>query len=296
MTSDFSAWQQNLLIHTELALDRYLPAGDTIPQRLHTAMRYAVIGGGKRIRPLLAFAAGEVSNAPLTQVTAAACAVELIHAYSLVHDDLPCMDDDTLRRGKPTCHIAFDEPTALLAGDSLQSLAFDILSNTPTASPAQHVAMIQLLARASGSLGMAGGQAIDLDNVGQIIGLAELEHMHRLKTGTLIEAAVLMGALCGDHPLEPGQRERLNTYAHAIGLAFQVIDDVLDATASSQQLGKTAGKDALHDKPTYVSLMGCDAANQFALDLHAEAIAALQTLPNHQHLSMLADRIVRRDA
>ena len=295
MTSDFSAWQQSLLIHTEQALNHYLPADNTVPQRLHTAMRYAVIGGGKRIRPLLAFAAGEVSNSPLTQVTAAACAVELIHAYSLVHDDLPCMDDDTLRRGKPTCHIAFDEPTALLAGDSLQSLAFDILSNAPITSPAQHIAMIQLLARASGSLGMAGGQAIDLGNVGQTIGLAELEHMHRLKTGALIEAAVLMGALCGD-PLESSQREQLNTYAHAIGLAFQVIDDVLDATASSQQLGKTAGKDALHDKPTYVSLMGCDAANQFALDLHAEAIAALQTLPNHQHLSMLADRIVRRDA
>lgn len=294
MTPDFSTWQQRLLDHTEQALNHYLPNNDRPPQTLHTAMRYAVLNGGKRIRPLLAYAAAEISNTPLQRVTTAACAVELIHAYSLVHDDLPCMDDDTLRRGKPTCHIAFDEPTALLAGDSLQSLAFDILSRLP-APAEQTLSMITLLAQASGSLGMAGGQAIDLGNVGQAMDLTELEHMHRLKTGALIEASVLMGALCGD-TLDLGHYELLKTYAHAIGLAFQVVDDVLDATASSHQLGKTAGKDALHDKPTYVSLMGCDAAKQFAMQLHADAIAALQPLPNHQYLATLADRIVRRDS
>src|SRR5579864_72068 len=227
----------------EAALERFLPPEKVAPQRLHEAMRYAVLGGGKRVRPLLVFAAGEAVAAPdPSRLDAAACAVECIHAYSLVHDDLPCMDDDVLRRGKPTCHVEFDEATALLVGDSLQSLAFQLVAEHRLSDDAAaQLEMVRILAAASGSRGMAGGQAIDLDSVGRQLALPELEHMHIHKTGALIRASVALGARCGG-ALAPGQLERLDHYAKNIGLAFQVVDDVLDQESSTATLGKTAGK------------------------------------------------------
>src|SRR5438105_1550503 len=212
----------------EAALERLLAPGEIVPQRLHQAMRYAVLGGGKRVRPLLAFAAGEVTDADPARLDVVACAVECIHSYSLVHDDLPCMDDDVLRRGKPTAHVEYDEPTALLVGDALQSAAFQLLSeNTLADDPRRQLEMIKLLAVASGSRGMAGGQQIDLDSTGKQIALEELEFMHVHKTGALIRAAVLLGASCGK-ALSPEEHTNLNKYSRAVGLAFQVIDDVLD--------------------------------------------------------------------
>lgn len=276
----------------ESALGRFLPAGDSIPPRLHQAMRYATLGGGKRVRPLLVFAAGELSDAPPERLAIAACAVELIHVYSLVHDDLPCMDNDVLRRGRPTCHIEFDEATALLVGDSLQTLAFELLASHPLG---QHqLEMITLLAQASGSCGMAGGQAIDLAAVGKPLEQAELELMHALKTGALIRAAVLLGALAGT-PLSPEERQQLDRFAKRAGLLFQVVDDILDCTANTATLGKTAGKDAAADKPTYVTLLGLDAAREYAQDLHHEALAALSGFgARARRLTELADFICHR--
>ena len=298
MTTEFTNWSHHRLSRVEQALERFLPISNDATDRLHTAMRYVALGGGKRIRPLLAFAAGETHQACPEHVTIVACAVELVHAYSLVHDDLPCMDDDVLRRGKPTCHVAFDEATALLVGDSLQSLAFELLAHPDLAQTSPHtrlpqVEMIRLLATASGSHGMAGGQAIDLANTGQHISLAELELMHQHKTGALIDAAICLGAMCGG-PLEAAHLAALKQYARAVGLAFQVVDDILDATASSEQLGKTAGKDANQLKSTYVSLMGCDAARQFAHSLHQQATAAIKHLPHNQRLLDLAALILQR--
>lgn len=270
----FRDWMPTIQRQMEEALAKNLPHADAIPARLHQAMRYATLDGGKRVRPLLAFAAGELTNAPISYLEVAASAVEMIHAYSLVHDDLPCMDNDVLRRGKPTCHIEYDEATALLVGDSLQTRAFEILSHAPFENQVQQIEIIKLLAHATGSQGMAGGQAIDLASVGIELTQPELELMHALKTGALIRAAVLMGAQCGT-PLSDSELASLDHYAKRAGLLFQVVDDILDCTENTATLGKTAGKDADADKPTYVSLMGLERARQFAEELHAQAIESL---------------------
>jgi len=278
----------------ESVLAEWLAPAHIAPQRLHDAMRYAVLGGGKRVRPLLAFAAGEVCGASVDRVQHAAAAVELIHAYSLVHDDMPAMDNDALRRGKPTVHVEFDEATALLVGDALQSLAFDILASTPLADDAAtQLKMVQLLAQAAGSRGMAGGQAIDLASVGKPLDLTELEFMHIHKTGALIRASVLLGAQCGSVP--DATRTALDHYAKCIGLAFQVVDDVLDAETPTATLGKTAGKDAANNKPTYVSLLGAARARELAQELRADAHAALADLgAPATRLRQLADFVVER--
>ena len=292
--SAFVDWTIAVQNRMESALARFLPLADRLPQRLHQAMRYATLEGGKRVRPLLAFAAGSVTEASLERLEAVAAAVELIHAYSLVHDDMPCMDDDVLRRGKPTVHVEYDEATALLVGDSLQSLAFEIVGQPGLlADAAAQLAIVHLLAVASGTRGMAGGQALDLAAVGQSLTLPELELMHIHKTGALIRAAVRMGALCGR--ADPRALERLDHYSKCMGLAFQVVDDVLDADASTATLGKTAGKDAAHGKPTYVSVMGLGRAKEFAEELLADAHTTLEPLgPRAQRLHELADFIVRR--
>jgi farnesyl diphosphate synthase len=279
----------------ETALERFLPAGEIAPNRLHQAMRYAALGGGKRVRPLLAFAAGELTNADPGRLEVVACAVECIHAYSLAHDDLPCMDNDVLRRGKPTCHVEYDEATALLVGDSLQSLAYQLLAEHRLADdPAAQVEMVRILAAASGSRGMAGGQAIDLASVGRTLTLPELEHMHVHKTGALIRASVALGARCGK-PLAPEQLRRLEHYAKCVGLAFQVVDDVLDRESSTATLGKTAGKDAANNKPTYVSVLGIARAKSLAEELRSEAMSSLQEFgAAARRLAELADFIVLR--
>ena len=270
----FVDWMQSTQSRMEQTLDRLLPSATSIPARLHEAMRYASLGGGKRVRPLLAFAAGELTAAPAERIEVAASAVELIHAYSLVHDDLPCMDDDVLRRGRPTCHVEYDEATALLVGDSLQTLAFELLARESLGTPTRQLDMVRTLAHASGSLGMAGGQAIDLAAVGQALDQPALEQMHALKTGALIRAAVLLGARCGE-PLRAEALASLEHYVKHAGLLFQVVDDILDCTASTATLGKTAGKDAAAHKPTYVSLLGLEPARELAETLHSEAITAL---------------------
>lgn len=294
MITDFLTWSTAIQTHMEDVLSTHLPPSDIAPTTLHQAMRYAVLEGGKRVRPLLAFAAGEVTQADPARIAIAAAAVELIHAYSLVHDDMPAMDNDTLRRGKPTCHVAYGEATALLVGDSLQSLAFDLLAAHPLSDDAQQqLNMIKLLAHASGSRGMAGGQAIDLASVGVALSLPELEFMHIHKTGALIRAAVLLGAYCGD-TLNLTQFEQLDRYAKCIGLAFQVVDDILDASTATATLGKTAGKDAADNKPTYVSLMGMRDAQALAASLHQDALAAIHGFEHNQRLRELADFIVQR--
>ena len=292
---DFQRWAAEQQERVEAQLQKVLPAADLSPQRLHAAMRYAVLGGGKRVRPLLAFAAGEVAGADPQRSVVAGAAVELIHAYSLVHDDLPCMDDDVLRRGKPTCHVEFDEATALLVGDALQSLAFQLLAEFRLADdPAVQLDMVKLLAAASGSRGMAGGQAIDLAATGRTLSLPELEFMHIHKTGAIIRAATLLGARCGA-PLAGAELERLDHFAKCIGLAFQVVDDVLDTEASTATLGKTAGKDAQQNKPTYVSVLGVAESKKLAAELRAEALAALDAFgARARRLRELADFIVLR--
>lgn len=288
-------WMTSTQQAVELALEHYLPGEHRQPQTLHAAMRYSTLQGGKRIRPLLAYAAGELTGADEADLARAACGVEMIHAYSLVHDDMPCMDDDVLRRGKPTCHIAFDEATALLVGDSLQTLAFELLASPDSKlPPATQLTMVRLLAQASGHAGMAGGQAIDLSSVGKQLNQTELEFMHCLKTGALIRAAVLLGAHCGQ-PLSADELDALDHFAKRIGLAFQVVDDVLDVEADSQTLGKTAGKDEANDKPTYVSLMGLSSAKQYARDLYEDAISALSPFGSKaERLRQLAEYIVAR--
>jgi len=279
----------------EAVLNRLLPAAQLAPARLHEAMRYATLEGGKRVRPLLVFAAGEAAEARPERLEVAAAAVELVHAYSLVHDDLPCMDDDVLRRGKPTVHVEFNEATALLAGDALQSLAFQLLAEHPLADDARtQLEMVKLLAAAAGSRGMAGGQQIDLEAVGKPLTVPELEAMHIHKTGALIRAAVLLGASCGG-PLDAALRARLDLYAKTVGLAFQVVDDVLDHEASTATLGKTAGKDARQGKPTYVSAMGIARARGLAQELGENARQALEPLgAGARRLRELADFIVLR--
>lgn len=294
-TPDFQQWAAAQQARTEAQLQAVLPAADIAPQRLHAAMRYAALGGGKRVRPLLALAAGEVTAADPARAVIAGAAVELIHAYSLVHDDLPCMDDDVLRRGKPTCHVEYDEATALLVGDALQSLAFQLLAEYRLADdPAAQLEMVKLLAAASGSRGMAGGQAIDLAATGKTLTLPELEFMHIHKTGAIIRAATLLGARCGT-PLDKKELERLDHFAKCIGLAFQVVDDVLDIEASTATLGKTAGKDAQHNKPTYVSLIGVAESKKLAGELRADALASLEVFGARAlRLRELADFIVLR--
>lgn len=260
----------------ETALARLLPPQDQPPLELHRAMHYAVLGGGKRLRPLLVYATGRAFGAGLERLDAAAAAVEIIHAYSLAHDDLPAMDDDDLRRGRPTCHIVFGEAMAILAGDALQALAFELLAADPALSvdPAVRVEMLRVLGAACGSHGMAGGQALDLAAVGQVLSPADLERMHRHKTGALIRASIRLGALaagCSD----PRELDALERYGHCIGLAFQIRDDILDIEGESHVIGKTAGKDAANDKPTYPAVHGLDASRELLASLTDEAIASL---------------------
>jgi len=293
-TNELKTWQAQAQAQTELLLARLMPSENQLPQSLHETMRYAALDGGKRLRPLLVLAASELGEAVPDAVEAAMAAIELIHVYSLVHDDMPAMDNDSLRRGRPTCHIRYGEAAALLAGDALQTLAFDLLSRPTALPPQRQLHMLSTLARASGSLGMAGGQAIDLANVGRSITQSELEQMHSLKTGALIRAAATLGGLsCSD--LTDNDLQRLDRYAARLGLAFQVIDDVLDCEADTDTLGKTAGKDADNDKPTYVKLMGLSAARQYAETLVAEALETLEPFGSRAaHLRGLAQFVTAR--
>ena len=286
----WEVWSGERSRRVESALDQALATADGSPGRLQDAMRYATLGGGKRVRALLAYGGGELAGADPDDVDGAAAAVELIHAYSLVHDDLPCMDDDVLRRGKPSCHVAFGEAIALLAGDALQSLAFDLLARTPARDPAAQVA---LLAYASGASGMAGGQAIDLATAGEAIALTELERMHALKTGALIRAAVRLGAGCG-RPMSADENDALDRYASAIGLGFQIVDDVLDVEGTASSLGKTAGKDAIQRKTTYASLLGLSAARKRIEALRGDARAALAPFTTARRLLELGDWVMAR--
>lgn len=291
---DFGDWMTGVQARTERDLDAMLPSADSWPQVLHTAMRYAVLEGGKRVRPLLVYAAGEISRAPRHRLAHAAAAIELIHAYSLVHDDMPCMDNDSLRRGKPTVHVAHGEATALLVGDALQSLAFEVLSEPDLFDDAKvQLSMVRQLADAAGSRGMAGGQAVDLASVRQPLDVLQLEAMHRAKTGALLRAAVRLGVECGVL-VDRTTFESLDRYAGAVGLAFQVVDDVLDVETDSAVLGKTAGKDAENDKPTYVSVLGMDAARSLAHRLREEALDALEGIDHARRLRELAEFVVRR--
>jgi geranylgeranyl pyrophosphate synthase len=261
----------------DAALARILPGEDQSPQELHRAMRYAVLGGGKRLRPVLVYSSGSALGAALDALDASACAVEIIHAYSLVHDDLPAMDDDALRRGRPTCHVAFGEAMAILAGDALQALAFEVLAADKTlrGDPGTHVEMLRTLAAACGSHGMAGGQALDLNAVGRHLAAEELERMHVHKTGALIRASVRLGALaagCHDAALLAA----LDRYGHCVGLAFQIRDDIIDVEGDSATLGKTAGKDAANAKPTYPAILGMPASRAKLDELTQAAIDALQ--------------------
>ncbi|MFC4623400.1 polyprenyl synthetase family protein [Comamonas nitrativorans] len=290
---DFSHWANAQCRQVEQALTDWVGIG--APAGLGEAMRYAVLDGGKRLRPLLVLAAAQAVGGNAAAALRAACAVELIHAYSLVHDDMPCMDNDVLRRGKPTVHVAFGQAQALLAGDALQAQAFELLTPGVAEVPAAIQAdLCRILARAAGAQGMAGGQAIDLASVGQPLTEAQLRQMHRLKTGALLEACVLLGAACGQTPASA--LAVLQTYGQALGLAFQVVDDVLDVVADAATLGKTPGKDAANDKPTYVALLGLDGAQALAQDLLAQACAALQQsgLADTRALLALARQVVGR--
>ncbi|OAM51400.1 geranyl transferase [Methylovorus sp. MM2] len=293
--TDFKAWAFTIQDRTEKVLDHLLPKPDIAPQRLHEAMRYSALGGGKRVRALLVHAAGEFCQANMHTVDIAAAAVELIHAYSLVHDDMPCMDDDDLRRGKPSCHKQYDDATALLVGDALQTLAFQILAqNEAITNPKQQLDMINQLAVASGSRGMAGGQAIDLASVGKALSQTELEHMHIHKTGALIRAAALLGAKSSDS-VDPARIHAVDQYAQSIGLAFQVVDDILDTEADTATLGKTAGKDAESNKPTYVTILGLERAKSLAQELYESALAPLATFSDEAtRLKQLAQFITQR--
>jgi farnesyl diphosphate synthase len=277
-------------------LDAALPPADVSPQRLHAAQRYAVLGGGKRLRPLLVYCTGEALGVSPGALDAPAAAVELIHSYSLVHDDLPAMDDDDLRRGQPTTHRAFDEATAILAGDALQVLAFSLLARdrAPGVSSEARLKMIQILADASGTAGMAGGQALDLSAVGANLNLRDLEAMHRLKTGALIRASVLLAAACAPD-LSPAEWEALDAYSQDIGLAFQIQDDILDVEGNTQDLGKTIGADAARAKPTYPSVLGLAAAKNRARELERRARDRLAPFGERTRvLDWLASFVVER--
>lgn len=295
MTIDFPTWLSDTQAQAETAVERYLPTESTGQETLHEAMSYVSVGGGKRFRPLLAAAAARLGAADADALSAAMAAIEYVHVYSLVHDDMPEMDNDSLRRGKPTCHIQYDQSTALLVGDALQSLAFDVLSRPVNLPFEQQLKRVQVLARASGSLGMAGGQGIDLANVGKDLTLEQLQHMHGLKTGTLIRAAVALGGLsCSD--VSDELLNALDVYADKLGLAFQVIDDVLDCEQDTATLGKTAGKDEEANKPTYVKLLGLEPARAQAIALATEAKAAVAVYGDAADALMgLADYVIKRN-
>jgi geranylgeranyl pyrophosphate synthase len=287
-----------LAAHADNALERALPAPEQAPAELHRAMRYAVMGSGKRMRPLLVYAAGTAFGAPLERLDSAAVAVEIIHAYSLVHDDLPAMDDDDLRRGRPTCHIEFGEAMAILAGDALQALAFELLADADAAMEIEastRLQMLRVLGKACGSQGMAGGQALDLSSVGKLLGVDELERMHVHKTGALIRASVQLGALaagCEDR----STLDALERYAHCVGLAFQIRDDILDVEGEAERIGKTLGKDAIQAKPTYPAILGLAASARHLTDLTTEALRAIEPLGDSAaDLRDLARYIAERD-
>jgi len=296
MPSELDSFAERCRLRIETALNRFLPGEQTLPARLHQAMRYSALNGGKRVRPLLVYASGQALDADPKALDVAACAIECIHAYSLVHDDLPAMDDDDLRRGKPSCHKAFGEADAILAGDALQALAFHLIAhadmgNTPADARLQ---MVELLSHAAGSRGMVGGQSMDLAAVGKQLDIAELEDMHIHKTGALIRACVLLGALSSNNHDE-ARLHALDHYGKCIGLAFQVQDDILDVTASTEQLGKQAGADTAHNKPTYPSLLGLKGARERALELHQDATDSLSGFgPEADPLRWLSAYIVER--
>ncbi len=295
MTIDFPAWLTATQAQAETAVERYLPTTSTGQDMLHEAMSYVSVGGGKRFRPLLVAAAARLGAAEAEALSQAMAAIEYVHVYSLVHDDMPEMDNDSLRRGKPTCHVQYDQATALLVGDALQTLAFDVLSRPVNLPAAQQLQRVQVLARASGSEGMAGGQGIDLANVGKDLSLAQLQHMHGLKTGALIRAAVALGGLsCSD--VSDALLADLDVYADKLGLAFQVIDDVLDCEQDTATLGKTAGKDEEANKPTYVKLLGLEGARTQAISLAEEAKAAVATYGDAAAALLgLADYVIKRN-
>ena len=292
--SDFDGWARKQLAAVESALEAWVPTD--APAGLGVAMRYGVLDGGKRLRPLLVHAACEAVAGHTGAALRAAVAVELIHAYSLIHDDMPCMDNDVLRRGKPTVHVQFGEAQAMLAGDAMQALAFEVLTPEAVVPPELQARLVGLLARAAGHAGMAGGQAIDLASIGQALDEADLRDMHRRKTGALLQASVLMGAVCGD--CSPSAWAALAEFGAVLGLAFQVVDDILDVTQDSAVLGKTAGKDQDANKPTYVSVLGLAAAGKLAETLRDQAHQALAAsgLANTAWLSLLADMVVERDS
>ena len=292
---DFEAWARQQLADVESALESWVPAA--APAGLGEAMRYGVLDGGKRLRPLLVLAACDAVAGEPVAALRAAVAVELIHAYSLVHDDMPCMDNDVLRRGKPTVHVKFGQAQAMLAGDAMQALAFEVLTPEEGVAPALQARLTALLARAAGHAGMAGGQAIDLASIGRTLDETALRDMHRRKTGALLQASVLMGAACGR--VDAPAWRALADYGAAVGLAFQVVDDILDVTQASETLGKTAGKDLDHNKPTYVSVLGLDAARRHAEDLREQALAALARSglgSTAGWLAVLADKVVERES
>ncbi len=287
---------QSYQLRVENHLNIWLPSENTLPQKLHAAMRYSSLDGGKRIRPALVYATGHALGVALEKLDGPACAIELIHAYSLVHDDLPAMDDDALRRGKPTCHIAYDEATAILTGDALQTLAFYILANDKhmVADASLRLRMVAVLAQNSGSIGMVGGQAIDLYAVGKELNLSELKNMHLCKTGALIRASILLGALSFPD-INDNTLEILTTYGNSVGLAFQIQDDILDIESDTATLGKAQGADVARNKPTYPALMGMDAAKKLASELHNQALEALQGISGDtQALKWLANYIIAR--
>jgi farnesyl diphosphate synthase len=290
---DFAAWSARALTQVEQALSEWIEPYS--PANLGEAMRYAVLDGGKRLRPLLVLASSEAVGGDPRAALRAACATELIHAYSLVHDDMPCMDNDVLRRGKPTVHVQFGQATALLAGDALQALSFELLTpDDGSVAASMQAKLCALLARAAGYSGMAGGQAIDLASVGKVLSESDLRTMHQAKTGALLRACVMMGSACGE--VSASAQQALDTYGQCLGLAFQIVDDILDVTADSATLGKTAGKDALHNKPTYVSVLGLTAAQQEADQLHAQAKQALldSDLPHTDALWALTNWVLAR--
>lgn len=295
--TDFSERLSVYQKSVEAALDRWLPGTSVQPEKLHEAMRYSVLGNGKRIRPVILYATGEAFGIDLTALDGPACAVEIIHAYSLIHDDLPAMDDDDLRRGRPTCHKAYDDATAILAGDALQALAFHILAHDPDiqVNDKQRLSMIETLAIASGSRGMAGGQAIDLASVGISLTIAELENMHIHKTGALIRASAELGALSVED-VDQELFSRVSQYAKCIGLAFQIKDDILDIESDTETLGKPQGSDIAMNKPTYPNLLGLDGAKKAADDLYNEALECLNVFDKQADmLRAIADYIVKRN-
>lgn len=290
--SHLAAYQKRV----DSALDKYLPAEDPPEHNLAEAIRYSVIGGGKRIRPAMVYAAGEAMGVSTNLLDIPACAVEMIHAYSLIHDDLPAMDNDDLRRGRATCHKAFDEATAILAGDALQALAYEILAKDKHAelTPEHRIAMLSLLTEASGAHGMAGGQAVDLASVGKRLDLAQLEHMHRLKTGALIRASILLGGMC-KHDIMQDEIDILDGYAQCIGLSFQIQDDILDVVGDTETLGKPQGSDEAQEKPTFPAILGLDASRRLALEQHEKALKILQPLDEKADtLRLLSAYIVER--